>query len=254
MARRVLIIDDEAPIRRLMQMALEATGDHVGLAADGIEGLRLFGDGSEWDVVLLDQRLPGMDGLETLAELKARNRRVPVIMVTAFGSIELAVDAMKLGASDFLRKPLTPETLRHAIEAAVPPKAAEPLMPAAADRPPAPVFGAVTLNGFRIVHQPSTPGDSAHRFRVWYGSADLGVDVWIPVEPGAVASINQQSHRQFVAAGTYWKYQAEKLLAAYLWSEGRLPAPGALAVRGVSREDLRAAESWPLEDRERSSS
>jgi DNA-binding NtrC family response regulator len=70
-----------------------------------------FGDGSTWDAVLLDQRMPGMDGLETLRQINTRDANARVIMATAYASIELAVDAMKLGATDFVRKPMTPEIL-----------------------------------------------------------------------------------------------------------------------------------------------
>src|SRR5882762_7291239 len=119
MPDRVLIIDDEEHIRRMMRLTLEAAGHTVGEAGDGPEGLKLYGDGSGWDGVVLDQRMPGMDGLETLRRIKESNPRARVIMATAYASIELAVDAMKLGASDFVRKPMTPETLRNAVAAAL---------------------------------------------------------------------------------------------------------------------------------------
>jgi DNA-binding NtrC family response regulator len=83
------------------------------------EGLRVFGDGSAWDAVILDQRMPGIDGLEVLRRMKERTRGAKVIMATAYASIEIAVDAMKLGASDFVRKPMTPEMLRNAVAAAL---------------------------------------------------------------------------------------------------------------------------------------
>src|SRR5438093_109820 len=114
---KLLIINDEAHIRLMMRLTLEAAGYQVDEAATGEEGLARFGDGSGYAAVLLDQKLPGVDGLQTLVRLKDVKREVCVIMVTAFASIELAVDAMKLGA-DFLRKPMTPETLRGAVAAA----------------------------------------------------------------------------------------------------------------------------------------
>jgi CheY-like chemotaxis protein len=116
---RVLIIEDEDPLRHLIRLTLEAAGYEVGEAADGETGLTTFGDGREWDAVLLDQRLPGIDGLETLRRLKRRDPDASVVMVTAYGSIELAVDAMKAGARDFLRKPVSPESLRGALKAAL---------------------------------------------------------------------------------------------------------------------------------------
>ena len=87
-----------------------------------------------YDAVLLDQRMPGLDGLETLRQIKQRAPDACVVMVTAYASIELAVDAMRLGATDFLRKPMTPETLRSATAAAL---ARTPIRP--------PAHGAVSL-------------------------------------------------------------------------------------------------------------
>jgi CheY-like chemotaxis protein len=113
----ILIIDDEPNIRETMQLALEAAGYATGLAADGSAGLDAFGDGEKWDLVLLDQRMPGMDGLEVLRRLRQRNTDAEVIMVTAFATVELAVEAMKAGALDFLRKPFTPDVLRQTVAA-----------------------------------------------------------------------------------------------------------------------------------------
>src|SRR5690242_20827238 len=119
MCEHILIIDDEDHIRSMMRLTLEAAHHVVGEARDGLEGLKVYGDGSQWDVVVLDQRMPGIDGLETLRRLKTINPQARVVMATAYASIELAVDAMKLGATDFVRKPMTPETLRHAVSAAL---------------------------------------------------------------------------------------------------------------------------------------
>ncbi len=76
MSRRILIIDDEANIRRMTRLTLEAAGYEVGEASDGVQGLQVYEDGSNWDAVLLDQRMPGMDGLETLGDLR---RLIPAL-------------------------------------------------------------------------------------------------------------------------------------------------------------------------------
>src|SRR5436309_15106300 len=116
---RLLIIDDEENIRETMQFALDAVGYQTEVAADGPEGLEKFGTGENWDLVLLDQRMPGMEGLEVLRHIRERDPAARVLMVTAYGTIELAVDAMKSGAVDFLRKPFTPDVLRGAVQAAL---------------------------------------------------------------------------------------------------------------------------------------
>src|SRR2546425_8320441 len=102
--------------------------------------------------------MPGMDGLEVLRRMQARAPTARVIMVTAFASIELAVDAMKLGATDFLRKPMTPESLRSAVAAAI---AARGWSRPHAGRPShgrldrletgAPEIPNLALNGFQIL-------------------------------------------------------------------------------------------------------
>src|SRR6185436_19436547 len=120
---KLLIIDDEPHIRQMMRLTLEAAGYQVDEAADGQAGLDRYRDGGDYDAVVLDQKMPGLDGLETLQRLKERTPEACVLMVTAFASIELAVDAMRLGATDFLRKPMTPETLRGAVAAALDSKA-----------------------------------------------------------------------------------------------------------------------------------
>ena len=117
--QRVLVIDDEAHIRHMMRLTLEAAGYEVGEAADGLRGLEMCGPGGAWDVVLLDQKMPGIDGIETLRRLRECAPGTRVIMVTAFASIELAVEAMKLGATDFVRKPMTPDILRNTVAAAL---------------------------------------------------------------------------------------------------------------------------------------
>src|ERR1700759_270455 len=114
---RALIIEDEDRLRQMMKLTLETEAE-VGEAASGEAGLETFASGP-WDVVLLDQRLPGIDGLETLRRLKQVDAAACVVMVTAFASIELAVEAMKIGATDFLRKPVAPEALRGAVKAAL---------------------------------------------------------------------------------------------------------------------------------------
>src|SRR5438270_8009313 len=119
MAARILIVDDEENIRETMQMALAAACYDAVTAADGAAALEKFGTGSDWDLVLLDQRMPGMEGLEVLRRMRERDPAVRVIMVTAYGTIDLAVDAMKSGAVDFLRKPFTPDVLRGAVKAAL---------------------------------------------------------------------------------------------------------------------------------------
>jgi DNA-binding response OmpR family regulator len=246
---KILVVDDEAHIRQMMRLTLEATGYEVEEAATGEDGLARFGDGSHFAAVLLDQKMPGLDGLETLRQMKVRVPEACVVMVTAFASIELAVDAMRLGATDFLRKPMTPEMLRGAVAAALASRPRTPVKSAGSrDEHPAPRIETLTLNGFRIVRPPA-PSDltlGEHVFEVTHFPDGAPVPVTVRIDPEAVARVERLSRRQLQPGGAFWREQAERLLSAYLWSEGRMPESGWLTVHDVSRDDLDVAAAWEL--------
>jgi two-component system NtrC family response regulator len=107
---RILVVDDEAPQRELVGGFLEKQGHTVLLAASGAEAVQRLRD-SQVDLVLSDCRMPGMSGLELLRALRDINPEVPLLLVTAYGSVDAAVQAMKDGAADFLTKPLDLEEL-----------------------------------------------------------------------------------------------------------------------------------------------
>ena len=112
----VLIVDDEPNVRLVLQTALESVGYQVIEAEDGqaaLEHLRIRASG--FDLILLDLQMPKMNGIELLAQLRDAGIIVPVVILTAHGSIPEAVSAMKLGAIDFLTKPITPEALRRVV-------------------------------------------------------------------------------------------------------------------------------------------
>lgn len=103
---KILVVDDEENIRKSLKMILEYEGYNFLEAADGEEALDIIEETVGLDLVLLDIKLPGRDGLEVLAELKEKPYRPEVVMISGHGTIKTAVDATKLGAFDFLEKPL----------------------------------------------------------------------------------------------------------------------------------------------------
>ena len=114
--KRVLIVDDESNVRLMLQTALASVGYEVVEATDGHAALELLrGHDLRCDLVLLDLLMPRMDGMELLRRLRASGNVVPVVILTAHGSIPEAVEAMKLGAIDFLTKPTTPDALRGVV-------------------------------------------------------------------------------------------------------------------------------------------
>ena len=116
---RILVIDDESAIRNSLKMTLEYEGYDCVLAATGPEGLTLL-EREAPDLVLLDVKMPGMDGLEVLERIRAANETVPVVVVSGHGTISTAVDATKKGAFDFIEKPFASErvlvSLRNALD------------------------------------------------------------------------------------------------------------------------------------------
>jgi two-component system nitrogen regulation response regulator NtrX len=116
---RILVIDDEAAIRDSLKMTLEYEGYEFVGAATGQEGLALA-EREGPDLVLLDVKMPGMDGLEVLDRLRAMNESLPVVVISGHGTISTAVDATKKGAFDFIEKPFASErvlvVLRNALD------------------------------------------------------------------------------------------------------------------------------------------
>lgn len=101
---RVLIIDDEKDFVEMFALRLQEQGEKVSTAFSGKDGLALLGT-TAIDVVILDIKMPGMDGIDTLREIKKKYPLVEVILLTGHGSAETAVEGMKLGAFDYLMKP-----------------------------------------------------------------------------------------------------------------------------------------------------
>ena len=119
MVERILVVDDEAGMRDVLRRILSAEGYLVAQAANGVEALRALGK-ERFDFILCDIRMPEMGGLELLRELTSRKIPGTVIMMSAFGTVDTAVEAMKLGAYDYVSKPFMSDeillTLRKAQE------------------------------------------------------------------------------------------------------------------------------------------
>lgn len=116
MKARILVVDDEEKLRRVIELQLATAGFDVEKAGSAEEALKMV---DRADLVLTDLKLPGMDGLELLAAIRRQNMRSPVIVMTAFGSIEVAVEAMKSGAADFLLKPFSLDHLMAVVHKAL---------------------------------------------------------------------------------------------------------------------------------------
>jgi len=108
---QILVVDDERNIRNNLSMVLEAAGYKVDNAANGDDALALVKQG-RYDIALIDIQMPKMDGLELLRLLRGLRPKMAVVMLTAYGTIKRGVEAMKLGAVDFLEKPFDPKMIQ----------------------------------------------------------------------------------------------------------------------------------------------
>jgi DNA-binding NtrC family response regulator len=122
MKSRILIVEDEDKLRRVLELQLRSADFEVEQAPSAEAGLKLV---DHADLVLTDLRLPGIDGLELIRLIRRQNTRTPIVVMTAFGTVETAVDAMKAGAADFLLKPFSLDHMMTVIRKALDVRALE---------------------------------------------------------------------------------------------------------------------------------
>ena len=251
MSKRVLIIDDEENIRQMTRLTLETAGYEVGEAGSGMEAFAILGGDDSWDAVLLDQKMPGMVGTDVLRRIKVMAPQSPVIMMTAFASVELAVEAMRLGATDFVRKPMTPEIVRNAVAGALA-KAAETQGPTVdeTNQSSSGHLGAVTMNGFTILRAsdlgralPHQPNERCFIVRRPDGREQ---EVRVEIADEAFRAVEQVTKR-LPLSKAFWTEQAERFLSDFLWNDGHIPGQGKLTLRGVEQEELEKAAQKKVE-------
>jgi DNA-binding NtrC family response regulator len=117
-AQSVLIVDDEKNIRLTLSQALETLELETDTAVNGEEALAKLGN-KPFGLILLDLKMPGMDGMEVLRRVREARPDIKVIILTAYGTIESAVEAMKLEAVDFIQKPFAPKDIRELVRKVV---------------------------------------------------------------------------------------------------------------------------------------
>ena len=161
-AARILIVDDEPNVRLVFRTALLANNHTLSSAEDGDSALRLLAE-ERFDLVLLDLQMPGLSGLDLLRKLRELKNDVPAVFITAHGRIPDAVEAMKLGAIDFLAKPITPDALRKVVAEVLMRNRPVPVRPAEnpnrpdSENPAAPVLrdakSAINRRDFRVADE-----------------------------------------------------------------------------------------------------
>lgn len=220
----------------MMKLALEHAGYVVDAASDGNDGLIKYGDGKFWDLVLLDQRMPGMPGIDVQREIYRRKPDARLILITAFGTIDLALEAIQAGASDFLRKPFTADTLRLSVKSAL-------------ERPvehlgAVPVglvcreFTRTTFNGFSfdLDHEETDDhiGDMTCVFSIHRANESISrVRVILPAY--VMELVKAYTDSEHVPGGhRFWVAMCEEALANHLWQHASPPADGLLRIEDLS--------------------
>ncbi|HOX26450.1 MAG TPA: sigma-54 dependent transcriptional regulator [Candidatus Krumholzibacteria bacterium] len=179
MNKRILVVDDEATIRRSLVEALGAEGYEVADAETGEEALaRCHAD--EFDLLVSDLKLPGISGLDVLQALRNQNRNLPVILMTAYGDVDTAVAAMRLGAYDYITKPFKLAEIRRQVRGAL--RATQPLAASEQeDAEPAAAVAAADGRYLRMIN--ACPGlAEIGRILAKVGSSRSGVDTPILVQ------------------------------------------------------------------------
>src|SRR5262245_6811843 len=110
--KRVLIVDDDRRMRRTLQILVERMGLASAAAADHPEA-REYLRATRFDLVLTDLKLPDTSGIDLLEEVRSEQPALPVVLITAYGTIQAAIDAIRKGASDFILKPFDNDSLEH---------------------------------------------------------------------------------------------------------------------------------------------
>ena len=220
----------------MIKLALVHAGYQVETACDGQEGLDKFANGESWDIVLLDQRMPGMSGIDAQKEIFKRRADARLILITAFGSIDLAVEAIQAGASDFLRKPFTPETLRNTLKAVlerpVKKMTAVPVGMACKE------FTRTTINGFSFeldhVSVDELTGDLHCIFQV-NSVHDKSQLIQVHLPAYVMELVKAYSDLEEVPGGNrFWQVMCEEALADYLWKNAEAPKDKRLSIEDLS--------------------
>ena len=220
----------------MIKLALAHAGYAVDAAADGTEGLAKYGDGSGWDLVLLDQRMPGMPGIEVQRQIFSRNPNARLILITAFGTIDLALEAIQAGASDFLRKPFTADTLRLAVKSSL-------------DRPTSHVdavpvsrvcreFTRTTFNGFGFELEGEQSddhiGDLTCTFSV-HRASEPAKSVRVILPAYVMELVKCHTDCEHVPGGhRFWNAMCEEALANHLWQHASPPEDGVMRIEDLS--------------------
>ncbi len=233
---KILVIDDEKNVRDMVHLALANVGHEVQSAADAQSGLELFGDGSQWDLIVLDQRLPNdQEGTQVFAKMRNLRPQTRALLITAYSSVNVAIESIKAGVVSILRKPFSTDQLRLAVTDAL-------------LKVPKP---ATAVNTDDIMDAISRTTPTGLVFNVVESHFDdkrkqwqIDIDVQLP--DGSANSVNVFVPRYTIELAKaladceampgnerFWTALAEEALAHYSHVEGKLPPDNHLEVQDI---------------------
>ncbi len=235
---RILIIDDDKGLCKTIRLTLARAGHDVVTAPNALEGLEKFADGTSWDLTLTDQRMPGMEGMDVIREIKGRNPTARVLMMTAFGSVQLATEALLSGATDFLRKPFSPELLRTSVEAVlnrlpeIESSVADPAKPNALVESVAPKIRNF-INGYfywpiplpeGVAFAPVPAAEVRRAFHVEKPTGE-GTSTVVGVMPHVREQVRAGAGYDSAPDDPLWNMVCQVAVINYLWEQAEMPPP-----------------------------
>jgi CheY-like chemotaxis protein len=220
----------------MIKLSLTHSGYQVDTAGDGREGLTKFADGKAWDLVLLDHRMPGMSGIDVEHEIFRRSPEKRLILITGFGTIDLALEAIQAGASDFLRKPFTTETLRCAVQTAldkpIQKMTAVPVGMACKE------FTRTTINGFSFELESRSIDDATGEMTCLFHVSHSGgvpANVKVVLYAYVMELVKAYTDSESVPGDNhFWQALCEEELASYLWKNAAIPEDKILRIEDLS--------------------
>jgi DNA-binding response OmpR family regulator len=242
LSSKILVIDDEQNILKMMELILSGAGYDITTSESGRDGLAKFGSGANFDLVVCDYKMPDLNGIEVEQQMLKIDPSVRVIMVSGYGGIETALDAMNRGATDYLRKPFAPEALRDAVRVAL-----------ERDTKQAPVnavcreFSRQGINGFSFELEKEEM-DEAFGDITYYFEVQKAND-----EPRYVKIIFTAIAQELVKAyidcekvpcgNRFYEAMAEEKLAKHLREEGSIPTTAQIRIEEISPCDQKWIDS-----------
>ncbi len=233
MAKRILVVDDEPSYRTLISVALRTVGYEIVEVSSGEDALRMLRRNEPFDLVVLDYRMPTLDGLDVLREMVSLAPNTKVLMVSAYGSIDMAIEAMSIGAHDFLRKPFGGQSIRESVQNVL-----------EREEPNAPIvsvcreFQKTSINGYTFEATEYEVDESFGDITVGFdvigqGNVNRHIKVVLPAfMQELILAYIDLDHPP--CGMRLWEAVCEEKLASFIWQNEGPPDTGILSIEDLS--------------------